>query len=76
MGVALGFTLSLGLGVTPGVTPGVASAVAAGAVIVARHSGQGPVTPAICDGTCSLLSQLGQWKTMILAVMLVGFKGG
>ena len=41
-----------------------------GAVMSALHPGHGPVTPAIFAGTCSLLPQLGQWKTMTVELML------
>lgn len=35
-------------------------AAAKGAVMLAAHSGHGPVTPAICAGTWSFMLQLGQ----------------
>lgn len=52
-----------------------ASSDVSGAVMLALHFGHGPVIPAIFAGTRSLLPQLGQWKTMMLELMLgVGIK--
>ncbi len=51
--------------VTIGATTGFAGLSGWGAVMLAEHSGHGPVTPAIWAGTLSCVLQFGQWKVII-----------